>query len=970
MKKNLTAMFLLLSFMIANSQGHVHESDPLNKTFITKTKRTANMQVQQQLRNASAWQSFLSKHAGWGVTFNEDNALPQRAYGNAIHTGYTGTASEIAMQFMSNDLAAFALPINELELRSSVSNTRFNYLHFIQRHKGLEVLWSDAYIKMLADNSIITFGLDVFPKINVDVIPTLTPAQIEVIAKKDMVYPVVNYTADASLYILPVPFVGSYEFKLVYKSTVSTMSEYKVPSRYLTLIDAHSGQILYRANEVCHANMDVHVKGTYYPTHNYNPTQFLPLANMRVNVGGTNYNTDSIGYLGLSNTAAINATFYLEGLWSTTRTNGVVPQFTQQITPGVNNISFDNNSNDKEMSAYAAVNVVHDYCKSKFPNFTGMDFSLPTNIDVTGSCNAFYDGSSINFFDAGGGCNATSTVTDVVYHEYGHGINDKYYQSIGTTFGNAAMNEGYADIWALGITDSPILGIGFFTNNPQGYVRRYDVNKKVYPQDLVGESHADGEIIAGAWWDLGLNINDRQLAMDLFKQTFDAGLTGPDGSEGVLYTEILIEAITVDDNDGNLNNGTPHLNQILDAFADHGIYLIQNVNFSHTELKNNVGWSPITVDATLSYTSQFPWYGLKGVTGYYRINNQTTWTPFSMTNNGGNNYQGQIPGQPGGTLVAYYLVAEDSSGSAVSVLPTAANETNPNIPYYILVGYTQLSNEDFDNLQGNWTIGLPNDDAISGMWEVAVPIGTYNTNGTPVQPDNQVTPGGIACAITQADPGTGIGSFDIDGGVTTMISPVYDLTQYTNPAFSYYRWYVNDAGANPGKDFWDVSISNDGVTYVPIEYTNVADNSWRRYAFRPLDYITASNNVTIKFVASDIPDPNLNPTGSLVEAALDELVIWDGPPLSVNEVSTQANLAVSPNPAHNILQVSWLQTSTAAVTMTIYDVAGKVISTSTLTTNAGKNKQTLDISSLESGMYQVVISNEKIFGAKKFTVMH
>ena len=33
-------------------------------------------------------------------------------------------------------------------------------------------------------------------------------------------------------------------------------------------------------------------------------------------------------------------------------------------------------------------------------------------------------------------------VSDVVFHEYGHGINDLYYESLGSGFNNGAMNEG------------------------------------------------------------------------------------------------------------------------------------------------------------------------------------------------------------------------------------------------------------------------------------------------------------------------------------------------------------------------------------------------------------------------------------------------------------------------------------------------------------------------------------------------
>jgi hypothetical protein len=44
-------------------------------------------------------------------------------------------------------------------------------------------------------------------------------------------------------------------------------------------------------------------------------------------------------------------------------------------------------------------------------------------------------------------------------------------------------------------------------------VRRYDVEPKVYPQDLVGEVHADGEIIAGAWWDVNENFGFDLVSM-------------------------------------------------------------------------------------------------------------------------------------------------------------------------------------------------------------------------------------------------------------------------------------------------------------------------------------------------------------------------------------------------------------------------------------------------------------------------
>ena len=165
---------------------------------------------------------------------------------------------------------------------------------------------------------------------------------------------------------------------------------------------------------------------------------------------------------------------------------------------------------------------------------------METNVDIgTANCNAFYSGGTINFYAEGGGCQSTANIPDVAYHEYGHAINDYRYGANGMW--NGALNEGYADIWAVSLTISPILGIGFYSNDQNGFVRRYDQDRKVYPQDLVGEVHADGEIIAGAFWDTYLNIGDMSQMLDLFKYTYDSNVDGPDGDEGSIYTDILIE---------------------------------------------------------------------------------------------------------------------------------------------------------------------------------------------------------------------------------------------------------------------------------------------------------------------------------------------------------------------------------------------------------------------------------------------
>ena len=65
------------------------------------------------------------------------------------------------------------------------------------------------------------------------------------------------------------------------------------------------------------------------------------------------------------------------------------------------------------------------------------------------------------------------------------------------------------------------------------------------------------------------------------------------------------------------------------------------------------------------------------------------------------------------------------------------------------------------------------------------------------------TPQGAVIAFTGNDnTGGTIGGNDVDGGHTTLTSLMYDLTDYTNPTFTYFRWYTNSPPtSNPSNDW-------------------------------------------------------------------------------------------------------------------------------------------------------------------------
>jgi len=885
MKKNI--ILLIFALITLNIYATKHNHDDKNEVRYIKQSQQLNTQFQQQLRNQALWQSYLSTNPDWFVIFNENNQLPHRAFGAPISLNST---SGLLPFLASNN---FTLP-NDLRENLFTKNDKYINLSFIQYHNSLEVINSKLYAKFTLNNELVSFGLDVFNDINISSIPSISLENAISAAASGITHIITTSSAESTLKILPIPDYRKYNYHLVYIVHINTNIE-QGPANYICYVDAHNGELLMRKNTVMYEAppIVVNVSGEVYTTNPFNPSSTEVFINLKAidQASSTNYYSNLNGDVDFASLASGTSIRYkLEGYWADVETNSSTPDIFSNLGT-TNNIIFDNtNSTIQERTAYWAVNEVHAHLKSVFPAFTGLDFDMETNIDEAGSCNAFYSG-SINFYAEGGGCNATAKIPDVVYHEYGHAINDYRYNSSSGMW-NGALNEGFADVWALSLTETPVLGFGWDLVDPTVYVRRYDQNRKVYPQDLVGEVHADGEIIAGAFWDTYLNLGNMDTMLNLFKYTYDSGVDGANGDEGIIFVDILLEVLFADDNDADLTNGTPNDCAIVSAFALHGITMLSNAVISHNPISIASGNTAININATVGIT--YPWC-ISSANCFYRLNDATSWNNLAMS--GTSSPTTTIPAQPNGTVIAYYISLTDILGNELGITPQAANLTpihNANIPYFIMVGYELMQEEDFDFNFGFWQTGDVNDNATTGMWEIGTPIPSYadpsNFTGL-VQTGTQHTLNGSQCAFTgNALITDGIGENDVDGGHTTLFSPYYDLTEYTNPAFSYYRWYTNSpaSGANPGADWWQVLITDDGVNWHYIENNMSSDINWRKFAFRAKDYVNLTNIVQLKFIASDSTHlGQYLDGGSLIEAAIDDLYLYDAQSsTSINEVST------------------------------------------------------------------------------------
>lgn len=97
------------------------------------------------------------------------------------------------------------------------------------------------------------------------------------------------------------------------------------------------------------------------------------------------------------------------------------------------------------------------------------------------------------------------------------------------------------------------------------------------------------------------------------------------------------------------------------------------------------------------------------------------------------------------------------------------------------------------------------------MWVRDIPIGTWE-GLDPVQPEADHSPEASSCFVIGNTEFTGenSGAGDVDGGRTTLLNPTFTIPPGVSPVISYWRWYSNDLGFDPGTDTWLVEVQDQG----------------------------------------------------------------------------------------------------------------------------------------------------------------
>jgi subtilisin family serine protease len=172
--------------------------------------------------------------------------------------------------------------------------------------------------------------------------------------------------------------------------------------------------------------------------------------------------------------------------------------------------------------------------------------------------------------------------------------------------------------------------------------------------------------------------------------------------------------------------------------------------------------------------------------------------------------------------------------------------------------------DNFETATG-WTTN-PNgtDTATTGVWERGDPQGT-SYSGTTLQLGT--TTSGVNDLVTGSLAGSSVGANDLDGGVTSIQSPLISLPSGGTLALSA-QWYLGHLNNATSADFFRISVVSGSSTTTVFQQLGASTNrsgSWGTATANLSSF--AGQSIRLLIQAADAG------SGSLVEAGVDDVVI-------------------------------------------------------------------------------------------------
>ena len=440
----------------------------------------------------AAWQVFAARLPEQpAVRWNARTGAAEALFGRLSEAG-ADVSEPRARGFLADNASLFRLETAgaDLSLASSEETLIGRQFRFVQSYRGIPVAGAEVKVSFNADGEVVAVSNTAVPDISVSVRPELRPRDALRIARAavppDAGDDEERSSASASL-VVKADERGAF---LAWEVVLATSGP-----TWEVFVDAHSGELLAAPEDI----------------NRYANTGKV----FRINaVVATQDNTlTDQGDAASAVPASAYSIVPLQGLLGNGFLDGVFASSSQtkkRVSSPTADFLFDRSSDGfGETMGYYYLDSAQRYIQSLgFSNVNNRQqvFSVyRLKID-----NSYYNPKDKEITYGLGGVD-DSEDADVIWHEYGHSIQDNQVPGFGTTLEAGSMGEGFGDYWA-GTMGAQISGgfqdeclaewdaTSYSSTNPP-CLRRLDGTKH-YPEDVAGEVHDDGEMWSAALWQI------------------------------------------------------------------------------------------------------------------------------------------------------------------------------------------------------------------------------------------------------------------------------------------------------------------------------------------------------------------------------------------------------------------------------------------------------------------------------------
>ncbi|MCB9366185.1 MAG: T9SS type A sorting domain-containing protein [Calditrichaeota bacterium] len=517
--------------------------------------------------------------AGWDITCNSQAST--LCWGKPVSLRHSSD-----QELLEDVCTAIDLPLEFALLAHNVTPSR-EYVVFRQLRNDLPVLSSrlDIALTLAGDVSRLrynefsdwtTSGIHVLTQFTAGdfLARTLEPANWQVVTEETFAC----WFPDAELH----------ELRPAYWVKVAGPRPHQ---RHFGIVDAGSGEVLLEWSGLAHDVIDLTIELPYWQPYDHSPETTGPCAFQDVDINGTAHVTTLAGTVTAEAGTQANVVNRLHGLYVAVSNDDTGEESLRANTwsSPFSPASWTWTTEDAtrpELNLYYHTEFIHDWYKVLDPAYNALDYPMPAVANYGSSYdNAFWNGFG-TYYGSGSNYGNFAMYSDVIYHEYTHGVTDGIYPNgmlpyVGQP---GAMNEAWSDYFACTINEDPLMG-EWLTGNAHSALRDLESDMH-YPQNWVGEVHGDSPFISAPLWRLRAWLG-----------TSYADSVGHFARYGLAETflDYLVAVLETDDDDGDLTNGTPYSYEIYDAFGRSGIgpgvephFVIENIVMNDGEGGNGL----------------------------------------------------------------------------------------------------------------------------------------------------------------------------------------------------------------------------------------------------------------------------------------------------------------------------------------------------------------------------------------------